>query len=215
MNPPQTGWNARRGKASLDVAFSGEGRVRVGAAEVITVISGGQNGADLGGMMGAKRAGFPHHVVTFPGFMPISGAYPAGLEVRETSPCFSSYPKSLVARTKLNVENSDGTLLFHVSELSKTRGSKLTARHALDHGKPLQVVDLRLDWAAGEFVEAEIDLLAAWIDRRIAKVLNVAGERHCDEETVARIMEQILLKVRQIRAESENHSHEGEAFDKS
>lgn len=127
-----------------------------------TVISGGQEGADLGGLDAGRSIGVitggtapkGWRVCTYEGddgFNPRLAEY--GL-VEATSP---AYP----VRTKFNVAQSDGTLLFGYMG---SRGSLLTLKTCDELGKPY------LD-------NPSIAEFYSWAKEHSIGVLNVAGNR--------------------------------------
>ncbi|MEM9149726.1 MAG: putative molybdenum carrier protein [Cyanobacteria bacterium P01_F01_bin.3] len=126
------------------------------------IISGGQNGADLGGIKAAKKLG----ILT-------GGTAPKGWRVVDFDGNDSSNPElaqyGLVEhsssdyppRTYRNVADSDGTALFMQVE---SRGSQLTKR-ACKQAERLIIVN------------PSPSQLRDWISEKSIKVLNVAGNR--------------------------------------
>ncbi len=126
------------------------------------IISGGQRGADRAGLEAARALG-----------LKTGGVAPRGWRVRlpdgqdAADPdladfglvphATSSYP----ARTRLNVERSDGTVWFGY-ELAP--GGKLTIGHCKKVGRPC-------------IVNPTPEQLAAWVEANGIKTLNVAGNR--------------------------------------
>ncbi|MCW5950250.1 MAG: putative molybdenum carrier protein [Pyrinomonadaceae bacterium] len=92
---------------------------------------------------------------------PIAAEYPGLIEIASGDPA---------QRTRLNVEHSDGTVIFSHGKLSG--GSALTARFARDLKKPYLHIDLL---ACSQ--EAAIEKLRLWIKARDVSELNVAGPR--------------------------------------
>lgn len=126
------------------------------------VISGGQTGADRGGLAAAKAAGIPTGGWMPRGFLALDGLRPefAGLYgVREHSS--HRYPP----RTERNVKESAGTLRFATDWDSP--GEVLTLRVCEKHGKPHRAV------TPGDGTTAAV--VAAWITANRIRVLNVAG----------------------------------------
>jgi len=127
-----------------------------------TIISGGQRGADRAGLEAARALG-----------LKTGGTAPKGWRVRlpsgedETDPDLATFglvqhtSSGYPARTRLNVENSDGTVWFGYAEAP---GGKLTIGHCKKTGKP---------WVVNPSPEA----LAAWVKEHGITVLNVAGNR--------------------------------------
>lgn len=130
--------------------------------------SGGQTGADSGGLAAAVSLGLrtggwapggyrtekgPNHVL-------------ATLGLREHPS--SSYPP----RTKLNVTETDGTFWFG---RPSSPGGKLTLRLVSELGKPCLVHP----WQGGDLEPSayEIGRFQAWVRENDVRVLNVAGNR--------------------------------------
>lgn len=130
------------------------------------IISGGQTGADQGGL----RAGLILDLETggwIPkGFRTDVGEAPwlAELGLAETA------QRNYQVRTKLNVENSDGTLVFGNVN---SPGCKLTRRFVRELGKPIFVVH----WFSGQPIPRDRSRFASWIENNDIVTLNVAGNR--------------------------------------
>lgn len=127
------------------------------------IISGGQTGADRAALDAALEAGFS-----------IGGSCPAGRKA-EDGPISIRYELEEVnggyrQRTKRNILDSDGTLIFYESYLSG--GTELTVDFCIRLKKPYKLIDIDL-------VDTEVvsSLLVAFTDTFEIKVLNVAGPR--------------------------------------
>lgn len=128
------------------------------------IVSGGQTGADRGGLDAAIALGIPHGGWCPKGRRAEDGAVPTTYQLTETKS--ANYQD----RTKRNVLESDATVIFTRGAL--TGGSLLTAKTAGAAGKPMLHIDLdRL----GDTVAS--DRLRQWITQRGVRVLNVAGSR--------------------------------------
>lgn len=146
------------------------------------IISGGQTGADTGGLLAGKTlrdSGFsietggtaPWNWMTEDGnkkeylqeFGLKQGPYDANI-----------YPR----RTKLNVQNSDGTLLMgRMTE----RGSELTVSLCKELKKPYIVNP------------ENPDVLYTWLDENSISVLNVAGNRASNNPKIEWVTETLIL----------------------
>ena len=136
------------------------------------IVSGGQTGADRGGLDAARELGLPRG-----GFCPCGrraedGVIPEGYPVVELAT--RSYP----ARTRANVVGSDATVVFTFG--APDRGSALTLRLARAAGKP----SLALDLAARDDAAAATEL-AAWLAQVTPAILNVAGSRESNAPGIA------------------------------
>lgn len=141
---------------------------------VIEIISGGQTGADRGGLeaaidLGLKRGGWAPK-----GWRAEDGRVPAmhRLYMRESGS--TAYP----VRTEQNVRDSDGTLLLSFGALAIEGGSMLTANLARKLGKPNIHIIIPLD---GGITGVALDRAREWIHERNIRVLNVAGPRESVE----------------------------------
>ncbi len=149
------------------------------------IISGGQTGADRGGLDAALALGIPHGGWCPKGRRAEDGTIPRTYELRPTASV------AYDVRTRRNVRAADGTVLF--TRGAPTGGSRLTAEFARDHGKPLLQFDLRT-------VEAQpaeaCDRLRSWLAAHRIRTLNVAGSRESMapgiQATVARFLIQAL-----------------------
>ncbi len=135
------------------------------------IISGGQIGVDRVALDVARKLGIP-----FGGYMPkgrrakdgkVPGRYSRYYMVELQT---GGYP----SRTKKNVEESDGTIIFCNGKLKS--GSKLTKDYARKIGKPYFVFDLE---SIPQFRRQTV--FNGWLNNYKVKVLNVAGPCYSDE----------------------------------
>ena len=144
------------------------------------IVSGGQTGADRGGLDAAIELGIEHG-----GWCPRDrraedGPIPERYHLRATESADYS------ARTERNVVDSDGTVLL--TRGTPTGGSKLTAELAARRGKPLLHLDLdRLDNAAAAAT------LRAWLASKRIAILNVAGTRESGCPGLAEDVRRLLM----------------------
>lgn len=142
------------------------------------IVSGGQTGADRMGLDWAIWHDIPHG-----GWCPKfrkaeDGTIPPQYLLKET-------PKSdYVQRTEWNVRDSDGTLIFSLSD-KLSRGSAKTAFFAERHGKPYLHVHPGLSY------HIAADVLRFVGDNNI-KVLNIAGTRASKEPYIEKFVKQIM-----------------------
>jgi hypothetical protein len=146
---------------------------------LVKIISGGQTGADRAGLeaakhLGLKTGGFaPHGYMTEDGPKPDLGTE-YGLEEMPKTTFQQMYP----ARSRKNVDESDGTVAFRLYAsvgTDKTIGYCRTGewryytRSVSDPHRPVLIVT--------SFSQAQNDRFRRWmVDKRIS-VLNVAGHR--------------------------------------
>lgn len=128
------------------------------------VISGGQTGADQGGLDAGLTLGLPIGGWCPRGRRSEAGPIPAKYTLTEHHA--STYPP----RTRKNVEDSDATIIFVNGEAGRASpGSRLTARLADQSFKPHTFVDLAANNAQ--------DQACSWLDEVRPGILNVAGNR--------------------------------------
>jgi len=132
--------------------------------DISKVVSGGQTGADRGGLEWAISRGIAHGGWCPRGRKAEDGRVPDRYLLAETRS--GSYRK----RTELNVRYSDGTVIF-TGGAKLQGGSLLTAKLAEKHGRPW--VHLCMDGG----YEAAGAALRLFVIENSVRVLNVAGNR--------------------------------------
>jgi hypothetical protein len=147
-------------------------------ARLVKIISGGQTGADRGGLDAAIELGIPHGGWCPYGRRADDGQVPFVYQLRELTT--SDYP----ARTRTNIEESDGTVVFVLGQV--TPGSRFTLALCKEMEKPHIV--LRLNEGA-EFLA---NRLRYWIARYSIHVMNVAGSREKFSPGIQRDVRNIL-----------------------
>lgn len=146
--------------------------------KVKRIISGGQTGADRGGLDAAIDLGIPHGGWCPKGRRAEDGTIPMKYDLQETD----SF--EYLARTEQNVIAAHGTVVFTFG--TPTAGSALTIQYAERHRKPvlhLDLRELRPDEAAKR--------LRAWIEEHAISILNVAGSR----ESLAAGLEKLVHRI--------------------
>lgn len=139
------------------------------------IISGGQTGADQGGLRAADALGLETGGWAPPGYL------------TETGPDFilkhfglKEHPfKGWAPRTEANVKGSDGTVIFGDAS---SPGSRLTARCCKTHGKPL-------------FVWNQDSAFLAWLKENDIVTLNVAGNRESKRPGIEKETCEALIDV--------------------
>jgi hypothetical protein len=146
----------------------------------LTIVSGGQTGADRAALDFALRAGLPHDGWCPLGRLAEDGPLAACYQLRET-------PTAHYAeRTEWNVRDSDATALF-TSRADLTGGTRLTGELATAQGKPL----LHLCAAEAGVLEAAVTLKQFLADHAVVR-LNVAGPRASQDADVATYVDSVL-----------------------
>jgi hypothetical protein len=148
----------------------------------VKVISGGQTGADRGGLDAAIGLGLDHGGWRPKGFRAEDGAISAKYRLTETR------SRGYGERTGANVREGDVTLIFDGGG-GLTGGSRLTAEICRRRSKPFMVVVVPVD-------RRRFRKLTAFLERHRPGVINVAGNRESKcpgiQEAVRRIMTAVL-----------------------
>ncbi|MBW4512901.1 MAG: putative molybdenum carrier protein [Scytonematopsis contorta HA4267-MV1] len=138
----------------------------------IKVISGGQTGADIGGLIGAKALGLATSGIAAAGWMTENGANPKlqdyGLIEGEKG---ASMKETYAKRTIANIKESDGTIILgNINSV----GSKLTVNVAREHNKPTLAIPLETVFTDKV---AAAKLIEDFVRDNNIQTLNVAGNR--------------------------------------
>ena len=153
-----------------------------GRTLVVRIVSGGQTGADRGGLDAAVALGIEHGGWCPAGRRAEDGRVPRVYSLRETTSA------EYAERTRANVRDSGGTVVFTRGE--PTGGSALTIEHAERIGKPVLHVDLaRLD------VEAAAERVRGWCVVGSIAVLNVAGSRESKAPGIGDEVRRLLVRA--------------------
>ncbi len=143
------------------------------------IISGGQTGVDRAALDVALEMGIPCGGWCPQGRRAEDGRIPDQYPLQEASS--PDYP----LRTRLNVEDSDGTLV--ISQGSPKGGTALTLKLAKQLKKPFLLVDL-----AGRADPSEVQ---QWIQENQIRILNMAGPREGESVGIA---EKASLFIREV-----------------
>lgn len=164
---------------------------------IAKVVSGGQTGADRGGLIAAMGAGVPHGGWCPKGRRAEDGVIPGEFELVEMTTA------SYVARTEANVVDSHATVVFSVG--APTGGSRKTVEFARRHRRPCLSIDVGAltdaeaaekisDWLCSIAQSEEIPAV-----QTVQLVLNVAGSRESKspgiQERVTRVLSLVLQQA--------------------
>jgi hypothetical protein len=152
----------------------------------ITIISGGQTGADRAALDLAIERGIPHGGWCPRGRMAEDGPLPARYALRETP------TRKYAQRTAWNVRDSDATVVFSLA--SEPRGgTRLTLLLTERMGKP--VLHLSRDALALDAdcaVAGAAERLLAFLRENAVRTLNVAGPRASQEPEIGAFVRSVL-----------------------
>ena len=144
------------------------------------IVSGGQTGADRAGLDWAIAHGVPHGGWCPRGRRAEDGVIPARYQLTETPN--AGYPQ----RTEWNVRDSDGTVIFTLSEQLKG-GSLKTVNFAIKLRKPFIRISPHVDPTH----------LAHFLASRSVGTLNIAGSRESGSpgiyERVLEVLDEALI----------------------
>ena len=146
----------------------------------ITIVSGGQTGADRAALDWALARGVPCGGWCPKGRKAEDGRIDAKYPLKETPSV------EYIQRTEWNVRDSDATVLFSVNPVL-TGGSERTVEFARKHAKPC------MHLCAGDKTAA--DALRVFVEKHGVKVLNVAGPRASEEPGVGEFVMSTLDKA--------------------
>lgn len=147
------------------------------------IISGGQTGADQGGLYGAEAVGIKTGGMMPKNYRTESGFWPElherfGLNEHPTD-------RGYAARTEINVLMSDGTVIVGDTN---SAGSKMTAALCWRHKKPFSV-------------NPSPEQLRQFVEENNIKILNVAGNRESVNPGIFERTKQLIIDAFQITNE--------------
>lgn len=152
------------------------------------VFSGGQRGADQGGLAAAYELGIKTGGWVPNGWKTLNGSNPKlkllGLKQHDSS--------KYSPRTFTNVKDTDGTIRF--AKDFTTAGEKCTLKAIEQYKKPY--IDVKID--ENIFDEDNIDFVAEWIVANNIERLNVAGNAGSSKkegDEIFTVVREFLIKV--------------------
>lgn len=149
---------------------------------VSKIISGGQTGADQGGIEAGRQLSLDTGGWAPNGWRTEVGACPRLAEFGLHEHPSSNYPP----RTEMNVKTSDGTVLFGNAS---SPGSRLTIRLCRLHNKP---------WIHIPFINSDGSerlRFLQWLSANTITVLNVAGNRESKHVGIQAKVREFLITI--------------------
>jgi hypothetical protein len=163
----------------------------------VTIISGGQTGADRAALDFAIEHGLPYEGWCPRGRLSEDGAIPISYDLQQTP------SRRYAQRTEWNVRDSDATVVFTIGPQA-SGGTALAIKVVRRLGKPLLHlwrVELTLSGAIrpnaphASAAEAAAASLLAFLDEQKVRRLNVAGPRASQEPDVAEFVRDVLERA--------------------
>lgn len=149
---------------------------------IAKLISGGQSGADLGGVAAAYNLGIATGGTMPKGFLTEYGLKPKLSKIFDfVEHSSSKYPP----RTYDNVKNSDGTIRF--ANDFNSAGEKCTLKAITQYNKPYIDVDINNP--------IDHEVVVEWIIKNNIKVLNVAGNRESTSPGIFVFVKKYITEV--------------------
>lgn len=152
------------------------------------IISGGQCGADFGGLLAAETLNIPTG-----GWAPknFKTHFGNNFALRERFNLKETNSSSYRPRTLKNIKDSDGTLI--IASNMNSPGCLLTYHGCLQYNKPV----LKIQIANGEIPELNliIDCIQHWLSDNQIKTLNIAGNRDKNGNLHETITNTLLISV--------------------
>lgn len=155
---------------------------------VSRIISGGQTGADRGGLLAAHDLGIARGGLASAGWRSEDFEIPQWFRTGMTQSGSESYR----VRTRANVEASGGTLIVSFGPLPHDSGSMLTAKLARTLVKPCLHLWV---WPDGHFHSVGGARLRTWLEAHAIVTLNVAGPRESREPGIQEATRAALVVV--------------------
>lgn len=150
----------------------------------VTIISGGQTGADRAALDFALEHNLPHGGWCPRGRLAEDGPLDPRYLLRETdSPRYDE-------RTRRNVDDSDATIVFSPGA-QPTGGTQLTLDYARRRGKPV----LHLVESAAKPIAAHAAAVRGLVDAGGARRLNIAGPRASQAPGIESFVEEVLKEA--------------------
>lgn len=143
------------------------------------VFSGGQTGVDRAALDWARQHNIEHGGWCPKGRLAMDGPLPSHYHLRETA------SEGYRQRTKLNVQDSDATLVFNIGILEG--GSLQTVKFAQAMNRPFLVIQLD----SGNHQDGASDMVR-WLKSHTISTLNIAGPSEARMSGIYALVLQVL-----------------------
>jgi hypothetical protein len=161
-----------------------ESRPVIETSIIQKIVSGGQTGVDRAALDVAMELGIPCGGWCPKGRLAMDGVIPSWYPLQETQSA------DYAERTRLNVLDSDGTLILNVGKL--TGGTAYTVDVASQNAKPFIVVQIDASPDPGAVID--------WITQHDIHALNVVGPRETEQAGIHTLASDFLIQVLQRNA---------------
>lgn len=139
------------------------------------IVTGGQTGVDRAALDAAMLLGIEYGGWCPKGRLDEKGGIPGKYkELKEVLSEFANSKENYDTRTKMNIKDSDATLVLVPSmPLPKEiqDGTILTINDAKKQNKPYLIIDL------SKLIQSNVDLIVDWVKENGIGILNVGGPR--------------------------------------
>ena len=158
--------------------------------KISVIISGGQTGADRGALDFALNQGIKHG-----GWCPLGRKAEDIIIPRQYILTETSTPK-YPARTRMNIRDSDATIIF--SSDINSKGSLLTTKFCIELKKPYFVILLdekETKLIKDSALKIASQKLLTWLNKIKPEILNIAGTRESHCPGIQKKVKSILAKL--------------------
>lgn len=147
----------------------------------LKVVSGGQSGADLGGILAAEWLGLETGGMAASGYRTEAGKQPIlGTRFNLKEHESSQYPP----RTEYNVQHSCVSIIF-ASNLASA-GTKMTVNFTVKHNKEYLIVDVN---------KPDVSDIVEFLNKTSPRIINIAGNRESVAKGITKQTRKILYKA--------------------
>ncbi|QDU58785.1 putative molybdenum carrier protein [Aeoliella mucimassa] len=157
---------------------------------VVTIVSGGQTGADRAALDFAIEHRLPHDGWCPRGRRAEDGPLDLRYQLRETA------STNYEVRTRQNVEDSDGTAVFSIAP-RPSGGTALTLRFARESQRPLLHLARNAHplFGTADAIRTDAERLCEFLVEHQIRRLNIAGPRGSQEPTIGTYVWSVLASA--------------------